>query len=117
MRGCKRASKLSCLSLKVPGAGGGLRALGGRGLQRKGETERQKRRNRWAEMGRMAGRQTAEKSFKKREKTAQDKVAAVTIRSQTCQVQAADEEAEGSRADEELEVSEKSAFCFQQEKT
>lgn len=65
----------------------------------------------------MAGRQTVEESFKKREKTAQDKVAAVTIRSQTCQVQAADEEAEGSRADEELEVSEKSAFCFQQEKT
>lgn len=82
MRGCKRASKLSCLSLKVPGAGGGLRALGGWGLQRKGETERQERRNRWAEMGRMVGRQTAEESFKKREKTAQDKVVAVTIRSQ-----------------------------------
>lgn len=44
-------------------------------------------------------------------------MAAVTTRSQTCQVQAADEEAEGGRADEELEVSKKSAFCLQQEKT
>lgn len=42
---------------------------------------------------------------------------AVILRSPTCQVQAANEEAEGSRADEGLEVSEKSAVCLPQEKT
>lgn len=41
----------------------------------------------------------------------------VILRSPTFQVQAANEEAEGSRADEELEVSEKSAVCLPQEKT
>lgn len=41
---------------------------------------------------------------------------AVILRSPTCKVQAADEEAEGGRADEGLEVSEKSAVCLPQEK-
>lgn len=41
---------------------------------------------------------------------------AVILRSPTGQVQAANEEAEGSRADEGLEVSEKSAVCLPQEK-
>lgn len=52
-----------------------------------------------------------QKTFYKREKKAQDLVEAVILRSPTCQVQAANEEAEGSRADEGLEVSEKSAVC------
>lgn len=42
---------------------------------------------------------------------------AVILRSPTFQVQAANEEAEGSRADEGLEVSKKSAVCLPQEKT
>lgn len=67
-------------------------------------------------MGRMAGRQTAEE-FKKREKKAQVLVEAVIFRSPTCQVQAANEEAQGSRADEELEVKETTAVCLPQEKT
>lgn len=68
----------------------------------------------------MAGRQTVEelkKEEKKREKTAQDLVEALILRSPTCQVQATNEEAEGSRADEGLVVSEKSAVCLPQEKT
>lgn len=83
--------------------------------EREGETKRQeRRRERWAEMGRMAGRQTAEDFFflfflKNEKKKAQGLVEAVTLRSPTCQVQAANEEAERGRADEELEVSEKSA--------
>ena len=68
-------------------------------------------------MGRMAGRQTEEDFFfLKREKKAQGLVEAVILRSPTCQVQAANEEAEGGRADEGLERSEKSAACLPQEK-
>lgn len=62
----------------------------------------------------MAGRQTAEKK-NTREKKAQDLVEAVILRSPICQVQAVNEEAEGSRADEGLEVSEKSAVCLPEE--
>lgn len=62
----------------------------------------------------MAGRQTAE-DFQTREEST-DLVEAVILRSPTGQVQAANEEAEGSRADEGLEVSEKSAVCLPQEK-
>lgn len=39
------------------------------------------------------------------------------LRSPNCQVQAANEEAKGSRADEGLDVSERSAACLPQEKT
>lgn len=39
----------------------------------------------------------------------------MTLRSLTCQVQTANEEAEGSRADEQLEVSERSAACLPRE--
>lgn len=55
-------------SLKVPRAGGGLRALGGRRLQREGETETEEEKQRWAEMGRMARRQTAGEFKKKLKK-------------------------------------------------
>lgn len=58
----------------------------------------------------MAGRHTAEDS-KNKKKTRL--VEAVILRSPTRQVQAANEEAEGGRADERLEVSEKSAVCLQ----
>lgn len=85
--------------------------------EREGETQRQKRRNRdgqrWVAW--QVGRR--QKTFYKREKKAQGLVEAVILRFPTRQVQAANEEAEGSRADEGLEVSEKSAVCLPQEKT
>lgn len=71
-------------SLKVPRAGGGLRALRGRRLQREGETETEEEKQRWAEMGRMAGRQVAgefKKKLKKIERKAQGLVEAVIFRS------------------------------------
>lgn len=55
MRGCKRAGKLGRHSLKVPRAGGGLRALGVRRLQREGEnreTEEEKQMGRDGSHGR-----------------------------------------------------------------
>lgn len=65
---CERGAK-GRHSLKVPRAGGGLRALRGRRLQREGETQKQKRRNRdgqrWVAL---AGRQMAEKFFKKEQR-------------------------------------------------
>ena len=104
------------------GPKGSRGSSGSRGLktsERGRNTETEEEKQRWAEMGRMAGRQTAEEFFffKKREKKAQDLEEAVILRSPTCQVQAANEEAEGSRAYGGLEVSEKSAVCLPQEKT